>query len=53
MKSGTPKMIPSGVPFLYIKTAMYMIAPQNTDFKKKGIEKSQVATLLVAVGIML
>ena len=48
MNSGTPKIIPSGVPFLYIKTARYMIAPQKTDFKRKAIEKSQVATFAIA-----
>ena len=51
MKSGMPKRIPRGVPFLYIFTARYIITPQRTDLMKKAREKSQVATLSVAVAI--
>ncbi len=43
MKSGMPKMMPSGVPFLYILTARYMMTPQRNDLTKKAIEKSQEA----------
>lgn len=52
INSGIPKIMPSGVPFLYILTARYMITPQRTDFIKKANENSQVATLFDAASTM-
>ena len=52
MNSGTPSKIPSGVLARYMATARYIMTPQRNDLKKKIAEKSQVAILAVATGIM-
>ena len=41
-------IIPRGVFFLYIYTAIYIITPHNTDFIKNGIDISQVFTFAIA-----
>ena len=49
INKGMPKIIPSGVPFLYIYTAIYIIIPQRTDLIKNGKDTSQVFTFATAL----
>ena len=49
LKKELLEIIPSGVPFLYIYTAIYIIVPHNIDLIKNGSEKLQVETFDIAL----
>ena len=49
INNGIPYIMPRGVPFLYINTAIYIIIPHKSDFTKNEIDNSHVATLLTAL----
>ena len=53
MNKGIPNIIPSGVPFLYIYTAIYIITPHKNDFMRNAIDRSQVDTFFIAASIIL
>ena len=49
INNGIPYIIPNVLPFLYIKTAIYIITPHKQDLRKNAKEKSHVFTFKIAL----